>query len=87
MDDFYTQSLMAGAAPDNYGGLHHTTASVETLRMNQESARFHNETMNYVVNEPMRHVTMQQVAYRRVPAESDLRPPVNRSFWSWLFND
>ena len=88
MDDFYTQSLMAGATPDNFGGLHHTTASIATMRMNQENERFHNEAIRSF-DEPMsfHHVPMQQVAYRRVPSEPDFRPPVQRGFWNWLFND
>lgn len=71
-NDFYTQSLMAGAKPDDFGGIHHTTASISTMRMNQENERFHNETMH------------SSQLHRSV---GDFRPPVQRGFWNWLFND
>lgn len=92
MDDFYTQSLMAGATPDNYGGLHHNAASIETLRMNQENAAYaNNANMSikplYGINNSYEFMQGNQHASARNMVKDDFRPPVNRNFWSWLFND
>ena len=71
-NDFYTRSLMAGAQPDDHGGIHHTTASMTTFSMNQENEQFHNESCH---------------SSRLHSSVGDFRPPVQRGFWNWLFND
>ena len=36
-NDFYQQSLAAGAQPDDNGGIRHTPASIATMQMQEEN--------------------------------------------------
>lgn len=90
--DFYHQSIASGAKPDEFGGVYHNAASLETMRMNQENAAYANNAyMNikplYGTNNQNAFMKGNQQASARNMVKDDFRPPVNRSFWSWLFND
>ena len=52
-NDFYTQSIASGAQPDDFGGIHHTPASIATMQMHAQQQEFinhrlisHDEFMN-----------------------------------------